>query len=277
MDYENLLFEVRDGVGLVTVNRPKALNALDSRTIAELDACLASVAADAAVRALVVTGAGDKAFVAGADIAEMAGMTPVVARHFAAAGQRTLSRLEALPIPTVAAVNGYALGGGSELALACDLVYASERARFGQPEVTLGLVPAWGGTQRLARRVGSMRALEMVLGGEAYDAARAKEMGLCLEVLPPEKLLDHALAKAKLIASRGPLAVAAAKRVLRAGADAGLAQGLVLEAEAFGLLVATDDMREGTRAFLEKRPARFTSPPSPPLRATRGEGGDPST
>ena len=154
-------------------------------------------------------------------------------------------------------MNGYALGGGGELALSCDLVYASERARFGQPEVNLGLLPSWGGTQRLARRVGAMRALEIVLTGEMVEAQPAKEMGLCLDVLAPEALLPHAKAKAKLIASRGPLAVAAAKRVLRAGADAGLAQGLALEAEAFGLVFASDDMREGTKAFLEKRPPKF--------------------
>jgi enoyl-CoA hydratase len=257
MAYENLLFQVEDGIAVLTMNRPKALNALDSRTLAELDQVLQGEARDPAVRALVLTGAGDKAFVAGADISEMSAMSPARARAFAELGQRALSRLEALPIPTIAAVNGFALGGGSELALACDLLYASERARFGQPEVNLGLLPAWGGTQRLARRVGAMRALEIVLTGETYDAARAKEMGLCLEVLAPDALLPHAKAKAKVIASRGPLAVAAAKRVLRAGADAGLAQGLALEAEAFGLVFATDDMREGTKAFLEKRPARF--------------------
>jgi enoyl-CoA hydratase len=257
MAYENLLFELRDGVGVLTMNRPKALNALNSATIAELDQVLQREAVDPAVKALVVTGAGEKAFVAGADISEMNAMTPEQGRGFGAAGQRALARLEALPVVTIAAVNGFALGGGDELALACDLVYASEKARFGQPEVNLGLLPGWGGTQRLARRVGSMRALEIVLSGEMVDAARAKELGLCLEVLPAEKLLAHAVAKAKLIASRGPLAVAAAKRALRAGADAGLAQGLALEAEAFGLLFSTEDMREGTRAFLEKRPAQF--------------------
>lgn len=257
MAYENLLFEVRDAVGVLTMNRPKALNALNSATIAELDQVLQREAADPAVKALVVTGAGEKAFVAGADISEMNGMSPEQGRAFAAAGQRALARLEALPVVTIAAVNGFALGGGDELALACDLVYASEKARFGQPEVNLGLLPGWGGTQRLARRVGSMRALEIVLSGEMYDAARAKELGLCLEVLTAEKLLPHALAKAKVIASRGPVAVAAAKRALRAGTDAGLAQGLALEAEAFGLLFSTEDMREGTRAFLEKRPAQF--------------------
>jgi enoyl-CoA hydratase len=257
MAYENLTFEVRDGIGLLTMSRPKALNALNTRTIAELDACLAAAAADASLRALVVTGAGEKAFVAGADIAEMAGMTPDQARVFASQGQRALARLEALSIPTIAAVNGFALGGGSELALACDLVYASEKARFGQPEVNLGILPGFGGTQRLARRVGAMRALEIVLTGDMYDAARAKEMGLCLEVLPADKLLEHAMNKAKLIASRGPLAVAASKRVLRAGADLGLAQGLALEAEAFGSVFSTDDAREGTKAFVEKRPASF--------------------
>jgi enoyl-CoA hydratase len=257
MSYENLLFQVEDGIAVLTMNRPKALNALNTRTLAELDALLQAEARDPAVRALVVTGAGDKAFVAGADISEMSAMTPAQARAFAELGQRAFARLEALPVPTVAAVNGFALGGGSELALACDLLYASERARFGQPEVNLGLVPAWGGTQRLARRVGAMRALEIVLTGDMYDAARAKEMGLCLEVLAPDALLPHAKAKAKVIASRGPLAVAAAKRLVRAGADAGLPQGLALEAEAFGLVFASDDMREGTKAFLEKRPPRF--------------------
>jgi enoyl-CoA hydratase len=257
MAYENLLFQVEDGIAVLTMNRPKALNALNSRTLAELDQVLQAEARDPAVRALVVTGAGEKAFVAGADIAEMSAMSPVQARTFAELGQRAFARLEALPIPTIAAVNGFALGGGGELALACDLVYASERARFGQPEVNLGLLPSWGGTQRLARRVGAMRALEIVLTGEMVDAARAKEMGLCLEVLAPDALLPHAKAKAKVIASRGPLAVAAAKRVLRAGADAGLAQGLALEAEAFGLVFASEDMREGTKAFLEKRTAQF--------------------
>jgi enoyl-CoA hydratase len=257
MAYQNLTWRVEEGIGVLTFDRPKALNALDTRTIAELDALLQTEARDPAVRALVLTGAGDQAVIAGADIAEMSAMSAQQARAFAEVGQRAFGRLEALPIPTLAAVNGYALGGGSELALACDLVYASERARFGQPEVTLGLVPSWGGTQRLARRVGPMRALEIVLTGELYDAARAKELGLCLEVLPADRLLPHALSKAKVIASRGPLAVAAAKRMLHAGAGFGLAQGLALEAEAFGLTFATEDMREGTRAFLEKRPARF--------------------
>ncbi len=257
MDLENLQWKVEDGVGVVTVHRPKALNALDRRTIAELASVLDEASRDRTVRALVVTGAGEKAFVAGADISEMAGIPAVEARRFAEAGQRAFAQLEALPIPTVAAVNGYALGGGCELAMACDLVYASETARFGQPEVNLGILPGFGGTQRLVRRVGLMRAKEIVLTGDMFDAARAKAMGLVLEVLPPDRLLEHATGVARRIASRGPLAVAAAKRVLQLGAALELATGCALEAEAFGLVFSTADAREGMRAFLEKRAASF--------------------
>ncbi|HEX9291800.1 MAG TPA: enoyl-CoA hydratase-related protein [Anaeromyxobacteraceae bacterium] len=257
MELENILWRVEDGVGVATLNRPKALNALDRRTIAELAQLVDAVAADPAVRALVLTGAGEKAFVAGADISEMSSLPPVEARRFAEAGQRALARLEALPIPTIAAVNGFALGGGCELAMACDLVYASEAARFGQPEVNLGLIPGFGGTQRLTRRVGLMRAKEIVLTGEMVDAAKAKAIGLALDVLPAAQLVPHAVAVARKIASRAPLAIAAAKRTLEAGARIDLATACALEAEAFGLVFATDDAREGTRAFVEKRAAAF--------------------
>ncbi len=257
MELENIRWRVEDGVGVATLDRPKALNALDRKTIAELRQLLDAVAADPAVKALVLTGGGDKAFVAGADIAEMSGLPPLAARGFAEAGQRALARLEALAIPTVAAVNGFALGGGCELAMACDLVYASEKARFGQPEVNLGLIPGFGGSQRLARRVGLMRAKELVFTGEMVDAQKAKAIGLALEVLPPEGLLPHAIGVAKKIASRGPAAVAAAKRVMEAGAGVDLRTGCALELEAFALLFASDDAREGTRAFVEKRPAVF--------------------
>ncbi len=257
MELENILWRVEDGVGVATFNRPKALNALDRRTIAELAQLVDAVAADPAVRALVLTGAGEKAFVAGADISEMSSLPPVEARRFAEAGQRALARLEALPIPTIAAVNGFALGGGCELAMACDLVYASEAARFGQPEVNLGLIPGFGGTQRLTRRVGLMRAKEIVLTGEMVDAAKAKAIGLALDVLPAAQLVPHAVAVARKIASRAPLAIAAAKRTLEAGARIDLATACALEAEAFGLVFATDDAREGTRAFVEKRAAAF--------------------
>ncbi len=257
MDFQNILWRVEDGVAVVTVNRPKALNALDPQTIDELSRAFGAVAGDAAIRALVVTGAGDKAFVAGADIARMSAMTVPEAQRFAEAGHRALAQLEALAVPTIAAVNGFALGGGCEVAMACDLVYASEKARFGQPEVNLGIIPGFGGTQRLQRRVGLMRAKEIVFTGEMVDAAKAKAIGLALDVLPPEQLVPHAVAQARKIASRGPVAIAAAKRVMEEGAGVDLATGCALERQAFALLFATDDAREGMRAFLEKRAAAF--------------------
>jgi enoyl-CoA hydratase len=213
--YENLLFDVDDGVGVLTFNRPKVLNALDGRTIAELGDVVARAETDRSVKALVLTGAGEKAFVAGADIAAMSAMSTVEARRFAETAHAVLARMEALPIVTIAAVNGFALGGGCEVAMACDLVYASEKARFGQPEVNLGLIPGFGGTQRLTRRVGIGRALEMVLTGDMVDAARAKEMGLALEVLPAGELLGFARAQARKIVAKAPLAVAVAKRAIR--------------------------------------------------------------
>jgi len=257
MELENILWKVEEGIGFATLNRPKALNALNRRTVQELGQVIAAVEADPSVRALVLTGAGEKAFVAGADIAEMSALLPLEARRFAEAGQRTLERLEGLAIPTIAAVNGFALGGGCELAMACDLVYASDRAKFGQPEVNLGVIPAFGGTQRLQRRVGAARALEMILTGDMVDAAAAKAFGLALEVVPADKLLEYAVSQAKKIASRGPAAVAAAKRIVRATAAPALLAGQEMEAEAFGMLFGTEDGREGLKAFVEKRPARF--------------------
>jgi len=257
MQLQNLLYAVQDGLGVVTVNRPKALNALDTRTIEELSQVVEAARDDASLRALVVTGAGDKAFVAGADISQMAGLSALEARRFADLGHRTLAALEALDVPTLAAVNGFALGGGCELALACDLVYASEKARFGQPEVNLGLIPGFGGTQRLARRVGPMRAMEMILTGDMVDAARAKELGLVLEVLPADKLMEHVLGVARKIAGKGAVCVAQAKRAVLAAPDADLATGNQLERQAFAVLFGTEDAREGMKAFLEKRPARF--------------------
>jgi len=257
MAYTNLLWEVTDGVGVLTFNRPKVLNALDAKTFDELTEVIELVERDRAVRALVLTGSGEKAFVAGADIAAMSTMTPTEARAFAERAHRLFERLERLPIPTIAAVNGFALGGGCELSLACDLVYASENARLGQPEVNLGIIPGFGGTQRLARRVGRMRALEMILTGDHYDAPRAKQIGLVLDVLPLDKLLPHAVAQARKIASKGPIAVALSKRAVHAGADADLSVANELERQAFTSSFATDDAREGMKAFLEKRAANF--------------------
>ncbi len=258
MAYANLIFELDEGVALVTFNRPKVLNALDAATIEELADAVGRIESDRAVRAVILTGAGDKAFVAGADIGAMAAMTPLEARRFAERGHGVLARLEALPIPTIAAVNGYALGGGCEVAMGCDLVYASEKARFGQPEVNLGIIPGFGGTQRLTRRVGIMRALELVMTGDAVDAAKAKEIGLALEVLPAAELLPFARAQARKIASRGPVAIAAAKRAVREGADADLRTANELERQAFAALFGTEDAREGMKAFTEKRAPRFT-------------------
>jgi enoyl-CoA hydratase len=210
-----------------------------------------------AARALVLTGAGDRAFVAGADIAAMARMSADEARRFSERMHRVLERLELLPVPTLAAVNGYALGGGCEVALACDLVYASERASFGQPEVNLGVVPGFGGSQRLSRRVGAMRALELILVGEPIDAAAAREMGLALEVLPPERLLPRVLEQARKIAAKAPIAVAQAKRLVVVGRDLPLPAANELERQAFACCCASEDAREGMAAFLEKRPPRF--------------------
>jgi len=257
MAHENLRFELTDGVGTITFDRPKVMNAMNAATIVELASVLDDVERDPGVRALVLTGAGDKAFVAGADIAAMAEMGPIDARRFAEAAHAVLARLEALPIPTLAAVNGWALGGGCEVTLACDLVYASDRARLGQPEVSLGLIPGFGGTQRLARRVGVMRALELILTGDPVDAAQAKAIGLVLDVVPADALLAHVREKARKIASKGPLAVAQAKRVLRRGAEPDLATANELERQAFAVLFGSVDAKEGMRAFLEKRPAQW--------------------
>ena len=258
MSFQNITWDLADGIGTLTINRPKQLNALDVATLTEIAQALELAKAQPGeVRAVVVTGAGEKAFVAGADIAAMSKLGPAEAREFAALGHRTLNALESLPVVTIAAVNGFALGGGCELAMACDLIYASEKARFGQPEVNLGLIPGFGGTQRLIRRVGLMRAKEMIFSGEVYDAATAHAIGLCLAVLPPEQLLEQARAKAGVIASRGPAAVAAAKRVMQQGANQLLPQALDAERLAFAGLFGTAETKEGMAAFLEKRPARF--------------------
>lgn len=257
MARERVRFEVEEEIGLVTFDRPGVLNALDARTLDELDAILGEVEGGAA-RALVLTGAGDRAFVAGADLSELAGLGPREALAFAERGHAVFDRLERLPAPTIAAVNGFALGGGCELVLACDLVYASPRARFGQPEVNLGIIPGFGGTQRLPRRVGAMRALELLLTGEAIDVGRARELGVVLDVIPTEELVAHARGQARKILARGPRAISAVKRLVRAGVELPLADANALERTAFAELFGTTDAREGIRAFLEKRPARFT-------------------
>jgi len=254
----NVRVELDGPFATVTVDRPKSLNALDSRTLEELEKACAHLSGRPELRGVIVTGAGEKAFVAGADIAEMNAMDATRARHFGALGQRVMDVIAALPVPVVAAVNGFALGGGCELALACDFIYASENAKFGLPEVSLGVLPGFGGTQRLTRLVGRARAKELIFTGDMIDAARAREIGLVLEVVPLPKLLPHARAALERVARKGPLAVRRAKEAIDRGADLELADGLHIERELFSDLFDSADRREGMKAFLEKRPPNFT-------------------
>jgi enoyl-CoA hydratase len=248
----------RDGhVVTLTVNRPEKLNALNEEVLRALGAAVAELDDDPSVRVAILTGAGDRAFVAGADIGAMAEMTPTQARAFAAAGHRVGALLEQAHFPVIAAVNGFALGGGCELALCCDFIYASDRAKLGQPEVGLGILPGFGGTQRLERLVGRARAREMCMTGEAIGAEEALRVGLVNAVVPHAELLRKVQAVAGQIAGRAPLAVAAIKRAILRGADAPLATGNELETAAFAALFGSDDQRQGMRAFLEKRPPQF--------------------
>jgi len=248
--------ERRGPVALITMSRPKALNTLDRETLEALRATTRAIRGDAGVRAAVLTGEG-RAFVAGADVATMRGFSPAEARAFSALGHETLEALESLPVPIIAAVNGYALGGGCELACACDWIYASTKARFGQPEVKLGLIPGFGGTSRLPRRVGPGWARELVLSGERVDADTALRMGLVNRVLEPDALLDAALESARRVAEKGPAAVARAKRVLLEGADADVRVAHALEQSAFASVFGTEESAEGMAAFLEKREPEF--------------------
>ena len=254
---EFVRLETEGAVAVLTIDRPKALNALNQQVLKELEEAISKVAHDSSLRALIVTGGGEKAFVAGADIGEMQNYTTAQALMFAQLGHRVLGALEALHVPTIAAVNGFALGGGCELALSCDLIYASEKAKLGLPEVTLAVIPGFGGTQRLTRLVGKARAKELIFTGDMIDAAKAKEIGLVLDVLPPAELLAHCKKIAGTIAKRGPVAVSQAKRAIEHGADLPLKDACELERQAFALLFGTADQREGMKAFVEKRAADF--------------------
>lgn len=257
MSYENLIFENQDGIGIITINRPQALNALNADTMAELDALVDAIAKDPSVKVVIITGAGDKAFVAGADIAYMQPLSAAEGRAWGKAGQAVFDKIENLPQPVIAAVNGFALGGGNELAMACDIRIASEKAKFGQPEVTLGITPGFGGTQRLPRLVGKGRAKELLYTGDMIDAAEAYRIGLVNKVVAPEELMDAAKALARKIMSRSPVAVAMCKAAVNEGIDADLQTGVAYEAEVFGLCFATGDQKEGMAAFLEKRAPQF--------------------
>lgn len=257
MPYENLLYEKRDRIGFVTFNRPKVLNALNRKTMEELSHILTAAREDEDVRVLILTGTGEKSFVAGADIGELAVQTPVSGKDTALFGQGVLHRLETLGKPSIAAINGFALGGGCEVALACSIRLASKTAKLGQPEVKLGIIPGYGGSQRLARLCGKGVAHELCLTGEMISADEALRLGLVNHVYEPAELLPAAEALAKKIIANAPLAVKFAMEAIERGVEMPQEEGQFLEATLFGVCAATEDMREGTRAFLEKRPAQF--------------------
>ena len=258
MSHSPLQIDDRGAVRAVTVNRPDKLNALDADTLDALHDAFEAAATDPAVRAVVLTGAGPKAFVAGADISQMVDLSPVQARDFSLRGQRTMRRIETMSKPVIAMINGFALGGGLELAMACHLRLAADTARMGQPEINLGLVPGFGGTQRLLRLAGRAATLELCLGGAPVDAARAHQLGIVNQVLAPEKLEEATMELANRLASAAPLALRGILDCVNTGAECGIGEALEFESTQFGLVFSTSDMREGTRAFLEKRRPEFS-------------------
>ena len=258
MTFENVRTETKDLIHIITIDRPKVLNALNAQTVDEISRAFDAVRDDASIRCVILTGAGEKAFVAGADIGELARMTPITGKETSERGQRVLRAIERFPKPVIAAVNGFALGGGCELALACHIRIASEKAQLGLPEVTLGIIPGYGGTQRMARLLGKGKALEMILTGDRISAAEAERIGLVNKVVPAEELMSAAEEMGRRIASRGPLAVRAAIEAVMSGSEMPYDEGQFLEATLFGLLASTEDMKEGMAAFLEKRQASFS-------------------
>ncbi len=257
MSYENIVFTKDEAVGVIKFNRPKALNAINADVIREANAALDEVEADSSIKVLVLTGEGEKAFVAGADISHMVNLSPLEGRGFSRAGQDLLFRLERLPIPVIACVNGFALGGGAELAMACDFIYASAKAKFGQPEVTLGIMPGFGGTQRLSRLVGKAMAKELCLTGAMIGAEEAKAIGMVNRVFQPEELWEETMKAAKKMAGFGKVSLRAIKDTIERGYDVDLRDGCFMEADQFGLCMASPDSREGMSAFLEKKKPEF--------------------
>jgi len=258
MEFKNLLIDTTDGITVLTINRPQSLNALTCELIRELECALYSQSLNEAVKVVIITGAGEKAFVAGADIKEMAAMDSCQAHAFARNGQRAMMLIEQMKKPVIAAVNGFALGGGLELALACDFIYASEKAKLGLPEVTLGVIPGFGGTQNLARLIGPNKANEMIFTGRMLTAEKACAWGIVNEVTAPEELMPKALETARAIAQNGLLAVATAKDAVANGLNMTKEDGFRYEASLFGVLFASQDQKEGMAAFAEKRKAVFT-------------------
>jgi len=257
MAYENIIFKTDGGIATITFNRPKALNALNDALLKEFSQALDDIAKNEDVRVLILTGAGEKAFVAGADITELSTFNTLQAKTFSQKGHKTIDKLQELAIPVIAAVNGFALGGGTEVALACDFIYASENAVFGLPEINLGIMPGFGGTQRLPRLIGKNMAKEMIFTGKMVKADEAHRIGLANKVYPPESLMDEVLKTATTIAAKGKVSLRCAKHAVNMGMNADLLTGCNIEVDAFSLCFATEDAKEGTGAFLEKRKAEF--------------------
>ena len=257
MNYENILFEIKNHIGQVTINRPDKLNALNGKTIDELDDVFDKIKNDSEIFVVVITGSGEKAFVAGADISELNKLDVISAKEFSEKGNRVFRKIETLDKPVIAAVNGFALGGGCELALACHIRIASENAKFGQPEVNLGIIPGYGGTQRLARVINSARALEMILTGDMVSAEEALRIGLVNKIYPQSELLTKTFDLADKISSKGQQAIRFALKAVKSTDNISLTEGLAYEASLFALVCGTEDIKEGTKAFLEKRKPSF--------------------
>ncbi len=257
MDFQNIILEKEDYLAILTINRPKALNALNGETLFEIEAAIKDIKADANIKVVIVTGSGDKSFVAGADITFMLPLSPAEGRYFADVGEKVFRQIELLEKPVIAAVNGFALGGGCELAMACDMRLASENALFGQPEVGLGIIPGFGGTQRLPRLIGEGRAKELTYTADNVKADDAYRLGLVNHVYPQDQLMDEAKKMAKKIASKAPMAVGYAKFAIGKGMQVDIDTAMSIESDMFGLCCATEDKFEGMTAFVEKRKAAF--------------------
>jgi len=257
MEYENILFQIEEEIATITFNRPKVLNALNEASLKEFSHAIDKVTGDEDIRVLILTGAGDKSFVAGADITEFLKFNALKAKIFSEMGHGIVSKLQEMPIPVIAAVNGFALGGGCEVVIACDFIYASENAMFGLPEINLGIIPGFGGTQRLPRLIGKNRAKEMIFTGKMITAVEAQAMGLVNKVCIQGQLMDEVLNVARIIVSKGKISLRAAKQAINAGMDVDLKTGCRIEIDAFAICLASPDAKEGTQAFLEKRAADF--------------------
>jgi len=257
MAYENIIYQTDDTIATITFNRPKALNALNAALLEEFSKALNEISTDENMSVLVLTGAGDKSFVAGADINELATYNSLTAKNFSRKGHNIIAKLQELPVVVIAAVNGFALGGGTEIAIASDFIYASENAKFGQPEINLGVIPGFGGTQRLPRLIGMNMAKELVFTGKLISALEAEKIGLVNKVIPHDQLMEEVMNTAKEIASKGKTSLRAAKQAINCGMNTDLATGIHIEIDGFGLCYASSDAKEGTSAFLEKRKAKF--------------------